>query len=376
MSESTSNQNHPHGFDFDYDFWFECDCSARTQVSASIYEQQCNGERPHPHCASCDTTIDIARANPAVRDPSDIDHQDEAVDRHYWYHSTYLEDWPSEDSYRQDVTEMIEKSMLPHWQHQGMIDGKLSIALHLGTYGAAVENILRRRCNQDFDGRSYWLHQVEIRLEAADLYPAVRRELDGVIGDVPLSELVKHENSQAVRYVNTHESAGSISLAVARTVIARVRTIALPPPSTVLSASARAQKAVEAASAQLADAQRLRPDTTGIPDNKIPRSVHAVKLAERRGIIDPRLMEVAKKTENYENRHQEIWTELKNGLLDEYLVGVNAQVRSLFDGACQTVGNPHEFHEQVKGLAVLVCEPDSVVRAFEDAKWRKIGHVP
>lgn len=260
--------------------------------------------------------------------------------------------------------------MLPSWQHQEAIDGKLSLALHLGTYGAAIENILRRRRDQDFDDRTYWLHQVEIRLEAGDLYPTVSGELDGIIGDVSLRQLVKHNNSRAVRYVNSHESAGSISLAVNRAVIARVRTIALPPSQTVLLASAKTQEAVAVAVDHLAAAERLRPDTTGIPESEIPRTVLAVQLAERRGRANPRLMDIATKMEAYETRRGEVWAELKERLLDEYLVGVNAQVRSLFEGSCQTGDDPREFDEQVRGLAVLLREPEAVVRAFEGAEWR------
>ncbi|OZC55561.1 hypothetical protein CH267_13425 [Rhodococcus sp. 06-621-2] len=265
---------------------------------------------------------------------------------------------------------MVGSSMLPIWQHQEVIDGKLALALHLGTYGAAIENILRRRRDQDFDNRTYWLHQVEIRLKAGDLYPTVRGELDGIIGDVSLKQLVKHSNSRAVRYVNSHESAGSISLAVDRAVIARIRTIALPPSQTVLLASATAQEAVAKAVDHLADAERLRPDTTGIPDSEIPRTVLAAQLAKRRGRINPRLMDIATRMETYEIRRGEIWGELKKRLLDEYLVGVNAQVRSLFEGSCRTGDDPHEFDEQVRALAVLLREPEAVVRAFEGAEWR------
>jgi hypothetical protein len=372
MTEPLSDRNHPHGFDFDYDFWFDCDCGTRITVASPLYERQREGEEPYPQCP-CGSIIDISEVVPAVRDPLDIDHQAQAVDRHYWYHSSYLEDWPSEGSYLRDLTGVIGGSPLPRWQHQEMIVGKLSLALHLGTYGAAVESALRRRRDQDFDGRSYWLHQVEISLKTGDLHPEVGGELNGSIGDVSLNELVARD-AHAVRYVNTHESAGSISLAVDRSVIISVRTISLPPPSLVMRASTATTEAVEHTLAQLAEAEGLRPDTAGIPDKEIPRSVIGAKLAQLHGEQDPRLMEVAVQQETYDDRQREIWATLEKCLLDEYLVGVNTQVRSLFAAACRLGGDPYEYHEQVRGLSALLRQPRTVIDAFEGSEWRVVGH--
>jgi hypothetical protein len=266
-----------------------------------------------------------------------------------------------------------------------MIDEKCSLALHLGTYAAAIENMLRRMADQDSPNCRYWLHQVEVCLQPGDLAPGVRSELSGWFGDVHITELAKLR-ARAVRYVNTQEAVGSISLAIDPGVITRVRTIALPLVATALPASATAERAVTHAVAELAEAEQLRPDTTGLSEDEIFDSEWRASLdaARRQGDADNRVVEVARQMNRYRDRQREIGSTLEGALVDAYLVDVNTQVRDRFTRVMPPDADPVEYHQRFREMASVLALPLEVVRQFDGASWRTLeklrwpgsGHSP
>ena len=264
MVTSDMPAEHPAGFDFDYSYWFDCACGRRVRVSATAYDQQCRGETAYPKC-DCDRTVDIAETQPAVRDLNDIDTDGARVDQHVWYHSSTYQDWPS-PMYRDDIAEQLKRSPLRADQHQEMIKAYTLLALHLGTYAAAIDNMLRRMHDEDSTTLQYWLHEVQIHLHPDDLATGIHNELSGQFGGVPIAALTAL-GAKAARYINSQEAPGSISLAIDPAVIVRVRSISLS--TTALPATVEGEDAVARANADLVAAQQLQPDTTGIPEDQL-----------------------------------------------------------------------------------------------------------
>ncbi|WP_324191077.1 hypothetical protein [Nocardia farcinica] len=374
LVNSGISAEHPAGFEFDFSYWFDCDCGRRVEVTAGEYEQQCGGdEESYPVC-ECGDSIDISTARPALRDLDDIDCHDDQVDRHLWYHTSPYQDWPS-PRYRSDITALIKRSLLSPSEHEKAIEGRTSLALHLGTYAAAVENMLRRMHDQDSPTHRYWLHQVQVQLGATDLAPGVRGELSTWLGDVPMTALTDL-GARAVRYVNTHESPGSISLAIDATVIVRVRTIPLPPAASALPATEAGEQAVTRAVAALTAAQQLRPDTTGIPEEEIFESELDLVIAQMRGrIVDDeavqRANEFASQFEESRNQEHEALSSLRAELAEIYLPNVNPQLRTRVDDAIAVGTAPGEYHLRLRQLAALIAQPHQVLRYFDNAPWRK-----
>jgi hypothetical protein len=363
-----SGSEHPHGFDFNYDFWFECVCGRRIQVPATTYDLQCQCIEPYPVCV-CGTTIDISEARPIVRDPFDIDHHDDEVDRHVWYHSSTYQDWPSL-TYRRDTAALLALSELPPEQHAETIDQKCSLALHLGTYAAAVENMLRRMADQDSPNHQYWLHQVEIQLQHGDLLTGVGSELATWFGDVQLTKLTER-GARAIRYVNTYEDAGSISLAIDPRVITRVRTIQMPTAAAALPNTAVGEQAVTLAADNLAAAEQLRPEATGVPADQIFDSNLAIFLEEAKGrAIADSARAYAQQMERYRDRQGEVWSSLESALVDAYLSNVNTQMRNRLTRVIPTHTEPAEYHERFRTMAGFLVRPLMVVQQFETATWR------
>lgn len=364
-------QGHPEGFDFNYDFWFDCVCGRRVQVPAAEYDLQCQGDEKYPDC-DCGETIDISEAKPTVRDPSDIDHDDGRVDQHFWYHSSTYQFWPSPTAYRNEFAEILAKSpLLPH-KHAQMIDEKCSLALHLGTYSAAMENVMRRMHDQDTPHHTYWLHQVEICLQPEDLYPEVVGELHGWLGDVPTAELSKRD-ARAVRYVNTHEATGSISLAIDPQIIRRVRTIQVPMDPAILPAIEAGEQAVKCAVAALSAAEDLRPGTSGVPKDQIFDSELDASISLNSRDLSVRAMAIAQQNELYRDRQREIWLSLEATLADAYLSDVNPQVRDRLTSVNPIDGDLVKYHERFRAMAGLLMQPDLVVIQFETATWRSLN---
>lgn len=207
-----------------------------------------------------------------------------------------------------------------------MIATKLSLAVHLGTYEAAIENILRRLEDQDrgdlFETR-YWLHRVEIKLDClTDLHPEVVDEFRTMFGDVELAQL--HDlGARAVRYVNRHEAIGSVSLAIDAALISTVSTIELPLAEAALA---------ETATARAATARMMLPEV----DYCSPK-----------------------------------WSEFAGILTTEYLPGVNPQVCDQLISAVGRGFDAEEFHRRFRVVAGMLMVPDVLIDLLVAAPRRQ-----
>lgn len=102
-------------------------------------------------------------------------------------------------------------------------------AIHLGTYEAAIENMLRRMADEGDVNAQFYLHRVRLAVDPGDIADQVRQEFSDWVGYVPQS-VIRADGYRVLRYVNRHEHKGGISLAVVPSVIAAVQTIAIPLP--------------------------------------------------------------------------------------------------------------------------------------------------
>jgi hypothetical protein len=97
---------------------------------------------------------------------------DDSVDSLIWYHTSRYENWPDLEAYTADVTEQVAQVKGGYgFDGERYLRTKTSLALHLGTYESAIENMLRRLHDQDIGNPNtirYWLHRVQIRLKPND----------------------------------------------------------------------------------------------------------------------------------------------------------------------------------------------------------------
>ena len=369
---------------FDYTYWFDCvACGTRVNIAADLYERQTTYTPPgrpadFSRCGECGTEVDVTEVRPVLRSTNDIALQDDWVGRLYWYHSSPYENWPDAAAYAAEFEARLAKvPALGPFTPQQLLEQHTSRAVHVGTYEAAIENMMRRRHDEDRQDCTpvrYWLHRVQIRLTAGDLAPDVGEELADFMGNVPLSMLHEHGGARAVRYVNANEADGSISLAIDPAVIAAVATIEIPVESIAVETAAAAAASAKAAAA-LAEIAPLRPDTTGIDDMSLrfPSTL-------RRKFPDPadperqRIESIAAQLDAYNRQRQQFWRELKVTLESEYLPEVNDQVRRRFHDALPRTGDHVDYHRSFRLMAALLARPRDVIAELARAPARSINN--
>jgi hypothetical protein len=356
---------------FDYNYWFICTtCTGRVEISGNGYEAQCTKGAALTRCG-CGTEVDITRCSPVQRDNDDIAGRDVEVDKRYWYHSSRYADWPDLAAYGADVRAAYANSH-PMVNVERVLREKMSLALHLGTYASATENMLRRLGKQDVGDAArtrYWLHRVEISLSPGELDPRVGEEFATLMGDVPLSEL-RARGCRAVRYINLYEAAGSLSLAIDPGIIAAVSTIAVPVAALGAEATGTAREAAVLATNALAQNATRRPDTTGldIRDLRIARF-----FKEPRDPSDPesvRLFTVGEQLREYDARWREIRSVLDETFVAQYLPTVNERVRRRFLDAMSAWDDPQDYHLRFRMMAGLLHRGAEVVEQFSTAPRR------
>lgn len=167
--------------------------------------------------------------------------------------------------------------------------------------------------------------------------------------------------ARAVRYVNTNEADGSISVAIDPAVIATVATIEIPVESIAVEMAAAAVASAKTAVA-LAEIAPLRPDTTGIDD--IPLRFPSTLRRKLPDPADPerqRIEAIAEQLDAYNRQRQQIWCELRATLESEYLPEVNDQVRRRFHDALPRTGYPVDYHRSFRLMAALLARPRDVI---------------
>lgn len=369
---------HPSGFEFDYDFWFGCECGQRNRISSAQYTSliESGGDLE----CTCGNPIDVGDPGPILRDLEDVDYASDEIDQHYWYHSTTYEDWPSPASHDREVRELY--GSVEDWDtefREEVIRNKTSVALHFGTYAAAIENMMRRMTDQPTPGRDYWLHQVKLRFTPGDLSGQVGDESWSNWGDVPTSQL-ERLGVLAARYVNCHEAPGSISLAIhpgaITHIISEVRSIRLPVEEAAAPVVPDGEYATAQALAYLKEAEALRPDVAGIPPDQIFDIPIKFQLARKKGEISREAIAVNEQLLRYRDRRGEIWAALRRELVAVYLDQVNPWVHERFVKALATMAStdtdPQSYHYQFRVLAGLLVQPHLVAQRFEEAPSRTL----
>lgn len=321
---------------FGYSYWFTCTgCGRRVNIAADVYELQCTSRAGRSAC-ECGTEVDVTSESPTLRNIEDIALQTDSVDRLVWYHSSRFGNWPDLEAYTAEVTARATATAARFrmFNADRWIEDKLSLAVHLGTYEATIENILRRISDEDridlFEAR-YWLHRVEIGLDHPDdLHPEVVPEFATLMGDVELAQL--HAlGARAARYINLHEAVGSVSLAIDPAIVHVVSTIESPVAEAALPETATASAATAKMAAAVEQCRDDDDDTTAA------------------------------------------WDDFVGTLQSEYLFGVNEQVREPFLNAVGDYEDPAEFHRRFRVLAGLLVRSEVVVEKLAAAPRRQLS---
>lgn len=259
-----------------------------------------------------------------------------------WYHSSMHAVWPDQDfDAASGLTEETRHRMESMSTRPGAVERwaarQKSKALHVGTYEAAIENMYRRIDDEGGSTDQFFLHRVQLSQDCV-IEPGVHPEPTDFVGNAYLAEICA-PGVNVLRYVNVHEDASRISLALDIDAIDAVQSIPIPLPidtndAWITDATAR----LRGASARLPEAvtsklQRFR-----------PRPIPAL-VAEARQLVTKAA------------------AELPVNLRDR--LGLEIDDESF-------ASDPDGFPARLLSLVRLVTDPGRVLAALDTQDWRTV----
>lgn len=333
---------------FAYDYRVRCQCGGVVAVSADTYFRESSVDALVP-CTRCGEDVHFGPAVVALRDESDPALIDWNVHRFAWYHTSTWRDWPSSNHAGVTASMARVTARRFHLDEKGMVTRATTQALHVGTYEAAIENVLRRMHDQGDALSQFFLHRVELHIQPSRINHAYRDENLEEAAQLRISDLDR-DDVDVVRYLNAWEAMGTLSLAIRPECIAAVQSLPVPLPD-LSRASPRLTArliALEARRQELADERaQLSED---LPSGKRPRRV---RPASSRSPLENLIEEV-------EHRSYDLWRDVDAALVEAHLGEVSLVVSSDFLDAlgawrrrsgCDDV---HKYGRWFAGMASLL----------------------
>ncbi|WP_157108893.1 hypothetical protein [Corynebacterium aquilae] len=181
-------------------------------------------------CPKCGVECSDVLCVRPVHAPDDPAIVDDLVARMCWYHTSTVPNWPQKNfdplkdvgaDYYDDLVKTIGRREAGIW-----LEKEKSKALHVGTYEAAIENMLRRIVGQPEQNEQFFLYRVVLHATAG-IEPGVHDEEADFSGGMNADDLLTG-NNLIYRYLNETEDEGSISLAIKPEAIESVAGIEIP----------------------------------------------------------------------------------------------------------------------------------------------------
>ena len=184
-------------------------------------------EQADETCPGCGLTCEHEDAPRVTVNPEDPALDDERVARFAWYHTSTQPDWPTRDFDPAAGLTTEARVMMGGDDHvAAWVARQRAKALHVGTYEAAIHNMLRRIRDQADRGNQFYLYRVHLKPSVV-----VREgwliDPSNFVGDVVLDEVCP-PGVDVARYLNYHEDPGGLSLALGREAIADVQQVPVP----------------------------------------------------------------------------------------------------------------------------------------------------
>ena len=287
-------------------------------------------------CPGCGVTCEAETAPRVTVDPHDLALTDDNVAQLIWYHTSTQPDWPTQDfDPTAELTQETRERMGGDDHVARWAERQRAKALHIGTYEAAIHNMLRRIEDQADHGTQFYLYRVRLAPTIT-----VREEWlidpSNFVGDVVLDEVCPPRIDVA-RYLNYHEDPGALSLALGRTAIASTQQIAIPLSSN------EEPGWVATAVGELASANLTSPSPSGS------------RPIGRRRAPSPRTSKAREFTASLAER-------------------LPANLRSQFESAAALSDNlaPEDWARYVLGLMNVVLKPGQILGELDGQTIRRI----
>lgn len=338
---------------FRYGYNMRCHhCGRSTPLSASTYyREQCHSARIK--CLHCQGDIHYGPYALALRDAGDPALDDRAALGAAWYHTSIFSSWPPADRPMPPTEVAFLRRVTPDYIADHVRKRHENQALHVGTYEAAIESMLRKMRDQDMADERFRLYRVALRRNVT-IEHGYRNETIEEIAEITQAELGE---VGAIRYLNTWESPGSISLAVHPRSLAAVQGIPLPVDAPGTAASPSFMRKLARIRGRISQIEATRQDE---PDE-------LEKLRQRWAARHVGSLEREPTSEQHR-----LLQEICKLTTCEYLPGVSLTVRERFSDAMfawarAQAPEPDDVSltERFSAMAAVMTRPDSIQRALD-----------
>lgn len=343
---------------FAYDYRMRCAADHFTSVSAEVFQAQWSIEDGSVPCDICERAIAVRNENIDLRDPEDPALSRENVSSLVWYHTSTHADWPPPD-YAEKVATSIAplRAVQPADVFAENLHREQTKALHVGTYESTIENMFRRKRNQDDADSQFYMHRVALRINADEIDPNIRHESHDEASQLTVDDL---GDWKAVRYLNVEESPGSISIAINPSLIVAVQTISLPAaPALQLNPEPEIVRLADQLGEKL---QHIDAELDTLPTYDIVTSISLRRAGDPQALRSRELM----------GKSGDIWRTFTREMTAAYLTGVNPIVQEQFIAVLGYVDNEtlSSFHDRFREEAAVIVNGHKVTEALAGQPWQ------
>lgn len=295
-------------------------CRHRWAVDLDWIERWDQG---HENCPGCGVDCTKEHAPRVTVSPNDPALVDENVAQLSWYHTSTHPDWPrAKIDPAARLTNQTKLMMGGDARVAAWAERQQAKALHVGTYEAAIHNMLRRLDDQGDDGKQFYLYRVHLRPDIV-VRESWLIEPSNFVGDVDLADVCP-PGVDVARYLNYHEDPGGLSLALGRDAIHATQRVTVPA-------------------------------TTNVDENWIASTADDIRTATEIP-LRPAWMRTARVTLTPQmHQARRIAEELSHTLP----VNLRDQFRSALDYRTDT--DPHDWARYALGLVMTVDEPEQIL---------------
>lgn len=184
-------------------------------------------EQAKEACPGCGLTCEHENSPRVTIAPDDLALDNDKVAHLFWYHTSTQPDWPTKDfDPAAGLTPETRLRMGGEQRVAAWAARQRAKALHVGTYEAAVHNMLRRIRDQADQRSQFYLYRVHLE-PSVMVREGWLIDPSNFVGDVVLDEVCP-PGVDVARYLNYHEDPGGLSLALGKDAIASVQQVAVP----------------------------------------------------------------------------------------------------------------------------------------------------
>lgn len=184
-------------------------------------------EQTEETCPGCGMTCEHEDSPRVTVDPDDPALDDDQIARFSWYHTSTQPDWPTRDfDPAAELTADTRAAMGGEQRVAAWAARQRAKALHVGTYEAAVHNMLRRVRDQADHRSQFYLYRLHLQPSVV-VQEGWVIERSNIVGDVALDEVCP-PGVDVARYLNYYEDPGGLSLALGREAISSLQRVAIP----------------------------------------------------------------------------------------------------------------------------------------------------